>query len=72
MKELRKEFEKETGKSHLVTESEVGSRFTSAYILWLENEVIRLRNKDDSWEEVPSFKDEWGNVDWRDRGEMGT
>ena len=25
----------------------------------------------DSWKSVPKFKDEFGNTDWRDTGEMG-
>ncbi len=37
-------------------------------------EILRLQNRIAELESqtvFPTFKDEWGNSDWRDKGEMG-
>ena len=31
----------------------------------------KAKQSNSSWGPIPKFKDEWGNTDWRDTGEMG-
>jgi len=31
----------------------------------------KIGQDNSSWGSVPKIKDEWGNTDWRDTGEMG-
>lgn len=31
----------------------------------------KIKQDDSAWRPIPKFKDEWGNSDWRDTGEMG-
>lgn len=40
--------------------------------MWIEGFVRGYLANGDTWvNEHPKVKDEWGNVDWRDTGEMG-
>jgi predicted phosphoadenosine phosphosulfate sulfurtransferase len=39
-------------------------------IEWIKN-LIETNHKSPTTTELPKFKDEWGESDWRDTGEMG-